>query len=314
MGKRRTMKVDSRTLSAEESVRDVGHHVRVGVTDSIHAGNVGNEALGRIRRKTAIDQLHAQIRSNPAGLFVIVRCEEGVALDKGGATVGLLELDAEEVVLRVGGQAGVAESSILEPVDAGDGAVVNRHIVKLQVRLPPGEGLLRSGTLLLRIGPIDKGHDITVERGHLPNKARDARQRREETQTLVRVLVPVTPRAPVDALAPILPQAGGLREEVVQAGGENDLAGGDGLCGDVAARDLDGEEGVVLVRVDLGHGAVCPGDGLVVGELLPGGPAVVCGCDACLTPTLVTDETVVQLPLRVFVWKVVPSEPMRSCR
>ena len=166
--------------------------------------------------------------------------------------------------------------------DGLDGPVVDRDVVELEVLLPPGELLLRLGPRRRGVCPVDKGDDVGVQRDHFADRAGGVGQGPEETKRLVGVLVAVAPGTPEDAGSPVFADARGGREDVAEAGGEDDLAGGEaGLLGGVGGGGGDDEVGIIGVAGgDFGDSAVDHGDGAVVGELLAGCPAEVGGGDA----------------------------------
>lgn len=140
--------------------------------------------------------------------------------------------------------------------------------------------LLGELALLGGVGAVDKGDEVGVERQDLADGAGDTIVRAQQAESLVGVLVAVAPGAPEEALAPVLLDAGGVGEDVADAGGQDDLFGAecDFLVALVLARD--GEVRVVLLGGDLGDGAVGEGRRAVLGDLLAGSVAVVCGSDA----------------------------------
>lgn len=189
-------------------------------------------------------------------------------------------MQAKEVVLRVAGQARVRRGirPVAEALNGSHDAVIYRRILGLHVLFPPRKGLFRGvEQRLVGGGAVGKGNDVGVERGDLAEGARGGGDGAEDTEALVGVLVAVAPGTPEDALAKVVGEARGGGEDVADARGEDDLAGGvdDGLVVGIGAGD--GEVGVVALRLDLGDCAVGHGDGAVVADGLAGGPAVVGG-------------------------------------
>lgn len=221
------MRVDSGPLAAIDGVWDVCNIVRVRITDSVGAGDVGYEALVWVRIQAAAVQRDAQVRADSGLLLVREGDEEGGSLD--GGTI--VQIYTEEVVLGRSGQAGIRGRvvPVLEASDGQDRLVVDSNVRQLQVFLPVREGGFGRGSSFGGVGAVGEGHDVAVQRGDLTHGAGDILQGREEAEGLVGVLVAVAPRAPVDSLAPVILEAGSARQVVLQAGSEDDFPRCEGL-------------------------------------------------------------------------------------
>lgn len=95
------------------------------------------------------------------------------------------------------------------------------------------------------------------------------------------MLVAVAPRAPEDALAPVLLHARRRRQDVPQAGGQHDLPRALDARRAVEVRRRHVEQRVVVQRLDAGHGAVDAVCCLIVRNLLARRIAIVRGRDTC---------------------------------
>lgn len=81
------------------------------------------------------------------------------------------------------------------------------------------------------------------------------------------MLVAITPRTPVDTVAPVLADTRGGRKQILEASGQDNLLGGEVLLtAGVLARYS--EVGVVALGLDLGDGTVGEGNSSVIGDLL----------------------------------------------
>lgn len=165
------MKVDGGSLPAEQGVRDVGNIVRVGVTNGIDTGNVGNQSLGAISSKTATIQLNTKVLANVGKLGLFEAGQESIA--QHGRSSG--ELDAEEVVLGECGQAGVGimVGAVAQALNGGNRAILNLDVVNLQVLLPVGVLLLSRLAVFWGIGAIDESNNVLVKGQDLLDGARD---------------------------------------------------------------------------------------------------------------------------------------------
>lgn len=204
-------------------MRDVGGVDDGGITNSVCLGQIGEVALGRFRSQTTPLHRNAHILRNGGALRTREIGEEGRALD--GGTV--VQVDTEQIVHWVcreicACRTGTA-APVLQPRDGRERLVVDGHLVNRQIALPVGtKGGFGRGAPRGGVGAIHEGDDIGVERGDFADQARDVVEVREDAQGLVRVLVAVAPRAPVDALGPVLLEPGGIRDEVPEACGYDD--------------------------------------------------------------------------------------------
>lgn len=192
------MQADSRPLTAPQGMRQVRRVVRVRIADRIHARHVRQQAARLVRVQALAVDGHAQVPPDARRLLLGERHQEGGALD--GRALG--EVDAEEVVLgharqaRVGVPVGVV--AVLQAVDGRDRAVLDGDVVQRQVLLPLRVGRRRGGAALRRVGAVDEGDDVLVERQDFLDRAGGLVQRDEQAEALVGVLVAVAPGAPED--------------------------------------------------------------------------------------------------------------------
>lgn len=190
------MQADSRPLTAPQGMRQVRRVVRVRIADRIHARHVRQQAARLVRVQTLAVDGHAQVPPDARRLLLGEGHQEGGALD--GLALG--EVDAEEVVLgharqaRVGVLVGVV--AVLQAVDGRDRAVLDGDVVQRQVLLPLRVGRRRGGAALGRVGAVDEGDDVLVERQDFLDRAGGLVQGDEQAEALVGVLVAVAPGAP----------------------------------------------------------------------------------------------------------------------
>lgn len=99
------MKEHCRAFSAEESMRHVGDIVTVGISNGEDTWNVRRQALGIICCELSSIELHACILSDLGLLLRGEVREEGISEN----SVAISELNLEQVMLRMRGQARVCE-------------------------------------------------------------------------------------------------------------------------------------------------------------------------------------------------------------
>ena len=164
------MEVDGGSLSAEQGVRDISDIVRVGVTNGIDTGNVGDQSLGAVRSKTATVQLNTKVLANVGKLGLLEAGQESIAQHGGSSG----ELDAEQVVLGEGGQTWVSVGigAVAQALNGSNSSVLNLDVVNLEVLLPVGVLLLGRLAVFGGIGAIDESNNVLVKGQYLLDGAR----------------------------------------------------------------------------------------------------------------------------------------------
>lgn len=262
---RLTVQKYSSPLTGEESMGHVGGVVSVGITNGVDTRNVGDQTRTAISLESSTVQRNTSLLSNIRALLIRETRQERSALNG----LALSELNAEKIKLRDRRKAGISVVgvTVLETLDLCDGSVVDCNVVQLQVLPPLGKILVCEGLCGAVVGSVDKGVHVGVEGCHLSDEAGDLVERGDETEGLIGVLVAVAPGTPEDALAPVLSNTGRVREKVLDASCENDLAGCDCLGVLTGVVNGEGEGSVVaLLGLDVYDCGILHLDSVVVGE------------------------------------------------
>lgn len=187
------MKIHRGSLARVHGVRDVGAPIDVVVSDCVDQGDVREVPNALVSSQTAVNHVDAHVLGQGRGLFVGELHEEGGPVDNGP----IVQLDTEEVVLGVGGKAGIhaGVQAALQVRDGRNGLVVDLDVVGLQVRLPVGEARFGGGAVFRGVCAVDEGHEVRLLGGDFADHGWDGVQGRDQTQRLVGVLIAIAPRA-----------------------------------------------------------------------------------------------------------------------
>lgn len=259
----------SKHRSLLTTVHGMGHIsavVTVGITNTPHTSQTSAKTLVRLRVNLATEHLQTQLGGQVRALLAGEVGDESVPVD--GVTLG--EVQAEDVILAT--LVILVLLAVLDTLDAGDGAVVQTDVVRLDDLLPVWVAVGQLLFLGFGLRAVQEGDDVAVQGAvDLKHAANDVLEAAQDTKRLVAVLVAIAPGAPVHTLTPGLLKTRSVGKDVAETGTQDDLAGGVLL----AVRIGGFEE--VLDGLDGGNGLVDDGRCVVLQDLLAGSVAEVGG-------------------------------------
>lgn len=155
------MQKHRRTLPREKRMRHIRHVVRVGITNRKDTRHIRDQPPLSIRRKLIAVERNACLRSD---VRVLLGREIGEESIPQHGVLPIFEINLEKIVLRVSRKTGVriGGSPVTEARDGSKCAVLDAHVLQLEVGLPAGE-LGRGDVAVLRgVGAVDEEHDVGV--------------------------------------------------------------------------------------------------------------------------------------------------------
>lgn len=142
-------------------MRHIRHIVRVRIANRKDTRHIRDQPPLSIRRKLIPIERNARLRSHIRVLLGREIGEESIPQHR---VLSIFKVDLEKIVLRVSRKTGVriGGSPVAEARDGGKCAVLDAHVLQLEVGLPAGE-LGRGDVAVLRgVGAVDEEHDVGV--------------------------------------------------------------------------------------------------------------------------------------------------------
>ena len=254
------MSIDSSTLTTEHGMRNVSAVVAVGITNGPDTSQASTQTGVGLGVNLGTQHVQAQLLRQGRELLRGEVGDEGVALNR------LTLREVHQELVKLSALVILVFLAVLDPLNAGDRAVVQTDSVRVDNSLPVRVSRLQADLLLGNLRAVQEGNHVLVQRAvQFLDTTDDVQEAAQNTNWLVTVLVSVAPRTPVDALPPGLCNTGGFGQDIAESSAQHDLAGGVLLT-----RRISRLEGVVLRRLQRGNLGVNDGRGVVLLDLLPG--------------------------------------------
>lgn len=211
----------SSLLATEHSVRHIGAIIAVAVANSPDTRQASPHTRVRSGINLVTEHSQTQLFGKIRPLLTGVVGNEGITINR--RAIG--EMNTENINLS--GTVPVLHlAAILDALEGRNCFVLQAHIVRLQLGLPVGVFLRQFGLLVRRLRTVHESNDIRVQGVYFQHAADDIRERTQDTEWLVPVLISIAPRAPVHALAPGFLQTRYVGENVYETRAQDDFAGG----------------------------------------------------------------------------------------